>query len=88
MKMIALLGFLCLISAQALACRPTPKAGDLLDCYNGIARMTSSGGHVKPKALSVQPKTPVPRASAQIDDLLDYENKKLDTSVRSLCRGC
>ena len=96
MKTIALLAFLCgasdIASAQALGCQPTAKAGDLLDCYNGTARPPSPSKRAIPKALAVEAKTPVPEAPAKAraddDDVLVYENKKLDTKVKSLCRGC
>jgi hypothetical protein len=96
MKTIALLAFLCGASdiafAQALGCQPTPKAGGLFDCYNGIARTPSPSKRAIPKVLAVQAKTPVPEAPAKAladdDDVLIYENKKLDTKVKSLCRGC
>ncbi len=94
MKTIALLAFLCGASnialAQVLACQPTPKAGDLLDCYNGIARPPSPRKRAIPEVQAVQPKNPKSLAKPQVDDddVLVYENRKLDNKVKSLCRGC
>jgi hypothetical protein len=96
MKTIAVVVFLCATSdlafAQAPECQPTPRAGDLLACYNRTARTPSPDRRATSKVRAVLAKTPVSEtpAKAQVDDdvVLADENKKLDTKVKSLCRGC
>src|ERR1700692_4038793 len=96
MRAFALLVLLCTMSGVASAqtaeqCPPTPRAGELLNCYNGTA----------PPHLLSKPKTsktttatdesaairgpidkPAPKTStderAPYVDMLDVENKKLD----------
>jgi hypothetical protein len=99
MRAIALLVLLCVLSGVASAqtaeqCPPTPRAGDFLACYNnsrteplstqqGRATSGATTALNKPAAS----KTPTERR-AQVDDLLDEENKQLDARVNTLCRGC
>jgi hypothetical protein len=106
---IALLVLLVMHSGLAIAqtteqCQPTPRAGDLLDCYNGNSPPLALAKPVTSKASSARnkpaaPKAPVavdkPEASktptdhrAQVDDILEGENQKLDAKVKTLCRGC
>ena len=106
MRAIALLILLCTLSGVASAqtaqqCPPTPRAGDLLNCYNGTAPPHTLG---KPKTSKAATATDQPAAiRGPIDkpasktptdekvpyvDMLAVENKKLDAKLKTLCRGC
>jgi hypothetical protein len=94
MKTIVLLLLFCAFSdmafAQAPECPPTPRAGDLLACYNRTPPELGKRATSKVTTALDKPavsKTPTdPRAQA--DDMLFVENKKLDAKVKTLCRGC
>lgn len=96
MKKIAVFALLCAISgsasAQALECQPTPRAGDLLACYNRTATPLARHKRATSKITTTPEKSTVSMTPtdqrAQADDLLDDENKKLDTKLKTLCRGC
>jgi hypothetical protein len=96
MKTIAVLAFFYAFSsiafAQAPECQPTPGAGDLLACYNRtelppapVKRATSKVTTVPEEPAVSKPLTD---RRARVEDILEDENKKLDTKVKSLCRGC
>jgi hypothetical protein len=106
MRAIALLVLLCKLSGVASAqtaeqCPSTPRAGDLLNCYNGTAPPHTLG---KPKTSKAATATDPPAAirgpidepasetpdeeRAPYVDILTVENKKLDAKLKSLCRGC
>jgi len=109
MRAIALLVVLCAISGVASAqtaseCPPTPRAGDLLGCYN---RTGPPGTTAKPRMLNALPSPDKPVVSeapiaagspaasrnpadktADYVDVLAEENKKLDSKLKTLCRGC
>jgi len=106
MRAIALLALLCALSWVANAqtaqqCPPTPRAGDLLNCYNGTTPLHTLGKPKTSKTASVTdepaairgpvdkpaPKTPTDE-KAQYVDMLTVENKKLDAKLKTLCRGC
>jgi hypothetical protein len=106
MRAIALLILLCTLSGVASAqtaqqCPPTPRAGDLLNCYNGTAPPHTLGKPKTSKAATAtdQPaairgpidkpasKTPTDEKAPYVD-MLAVENKKLDAKLKTLCRGC
>ena len=108
MRAIALLGFFCTLSGVASAqtaeqCPPTPRASDLLNCYNGTASPPTLGKSKRSKASTATDnpaaiKGPItedkPASKAATDgrapyvDMLAIENKKLDAKLKTLCRGC
>jgi len=96
MKTIAVLALFCAISdlafAQAPECPPTPRAGDLINCYNRTAPLPALGKPARSKVRTALDKTAVsdhptdPRA--QVNDILAVENNKLDAKLKTICRGC
>ena len=78
--------------AQAPECQPTSGAGDLLACYNRTELPHALGKRATAKVTTALDKPAVSKNltehRAQVDDILDDENKKLDAKVKSLCRGC
>lgn len=96
MKTIAVLAFFYAFSdiafAQAPECEPTPGAGDLLACYNRTELPPAPGKHATPKVITTSDKSevskPLTGQRTRVEDILEDENKKLDTKVKSLCRGC
>ena len=108
MRAIALLALLCALSCFASAqtaqqCPPTPRAGDLLNCYNGTVPPHALGKPKKSRAATATNQTtaiksrvtedkPAPKAAtderAPYVDMLALENKKLDAKLKTLCRGC
>ena len=98
MQKVAALALFCAISdvafAQAPECQPTPRAGDLLACYNRTAPAPPPipGKPATSKATTALDKPAVSKTPtdkrAQVDDLLNDENKKLDMKLKTLCRGC
>jgi hypothetical protein len=97
MRVTALLFLLCAHSELAIAqtaeqCAPTPKAGDLLGCYNGTTPSPAPGKRATSRVTTAQEKPAVSKTPTdprvQADDMLSIENKKLDAKVKSLCRGC
>jgi hypothetical protein len=100
MRMIALLILLCVPSTVASAqtaeqCPPTPRAGDLLGCYDRTAPPPAPGKRATSKVATAPDKPAAAKAPADKrapididDDLLGDENKKLDAKVKTLCRGC
>ena len=95
MRMIAILFLLCAVptaaSAQtAVQCPPVPRAGDLLDCYNGITPRPGHRKQVTPKvpAASAKPAKAATDQQPQVDDMLEAENKKLDAKLKTICRNC
>ncbi len=108
MRAIAPLFLLCTLSGVASAqtteqCPPTPRAGDLLDCYNGTApahvlrnSATSKASTATDKPAAIKgpvlvdapaSKTPTDERAPYVD-MLAVENKKLDAKLKTLCRGC
>ena len=108
MRAIAPLVLFCSLSGVAGAqtadqCPPTARAGDVLNCYNGMAPSHTLGKSKKPKAAIAtnQPaaikgpiavdeqvsKTPTDERTPYVD-MLAVENKKLDAKLKTLCRGC
>jgi hypothetical protein len=102
--------FLLCISSEAASaqttehCQQMPRAGDLLDCYNGTARPHTLS---KPKPLRASPVSDKPTASElpiAVDkptapttptgrgqtyvDVLDAENSKIGAKMKTICRGC
>ena len=84
-------------------CPPTARAGDFIGCYNGIApqsalgktkRTTASTATVNTAAIKDPIAEDKPASKAATDgraphvDMLAVENKKLDTKLKTLCRGC
>jgi hypothetical protein len=108
MRAFALLVLLCTMSGVASAqtaeqCPPTPRAGDLVNCYNGTAPphtlskpKTSRASTAIDKPAPIKgpvaveepaSKTPTDERKPYVD-MLAVENKKLDTKLKTLCRGC
>jgi hypothetical protein len=96
MKKLAVFALLCAISDPAFAqmqeCPPTPRAGDLLNCYNRTAPPPAPHKRATPKMTTTLENPAASKSQtnqrAQVDDLLDDENRKLDTKLNTLCRGC
>jgi len=106
MRVIAPLFLLCTLSGVASAqtteqCPPTPRAGDLLNCYNGIAPArvlrkpaTSKASTATDKPAAIKGSVDAPASKTPTDerapyvDMLAVENKKLDAKLKTLCRGC
>jgi hypothetical protein len=97
MRIITILILLCTFSKVASAqtteqCPPTPRAGDLLACYNRTAPPPALGKRATSKVTTAldkpaASKTPTDQRAQYVDVLTD-ENKKLDTKLKTLCRGC
>jgi hypothetical protein len=109
MRATALLFLLCISSEAANAqtteqCQPMQRAGDLLDCYNGIAR-AHTPRKLKPlEASTVSDKPTVSELPITVDkpaapktptgrgerdvDVLDAENSKIGAKMKTICRGC
>jgi hypothetical protein len=96
MKKVAVFALLCAISdpafAQVQECQSTQGAGDLLACYNRTAPLPAPQKRATPKITTKLEKPALSKTQtnqrAQVDDLLDDENRKLDAKVNTLCRGC
>jgi hypothetical protein len=104
MRIVALLILLCaypgIASAQtAEKCPPSGRAGDLLNCYNGIAPPPAVGRPKRSKDLTASTNTaavkdpvagnkPASNGQAPYVDMLDVENKKLGARMKTLCHGC
>jgi hypothetical protein len=108
MRLVVLLILLYLFSGIAGAqtaekCPPSGRAGDLLNCYNGVAPPSSPSKPRRSKASiaidhTATIKEPIaddkPMSKTATDerapyvDMLDVENKKLDAKLKTLCRGC
>lgn len=85
-------------------CLLMERAGDILDCFNGTARPHAPGKPKASKASTAPYKPAVsaapiaayePAASktqtdprAKYVDVLDAENSKIDTKMKTICRGC
>ena len=85
-------------------CQPTQRAGDLLACYNRTAPRphtlgtpaTSKASTARDKPASRAPtalersvasKTPADQKDQYVD-FLTVENARLDTRLKTICRGC
>jgi hypothetical protein len=85
-------------------CQPTQRAGDLLACYNRTAPpphtlgkpATSKASTARDKPASWAPialekpvasKTPTDQKDQYVD-VLTVENARLDTRLKTICRGC
>jgi hypothetical protein len=85
-------------------CQPTQRAADLLACYNGTAPRphtlgkpaTSKASTARDKPASRAPtalersvasKTPTDQKDQYVD-FLTVENARLDTRLKTICRGC
>lgn len=83
-------------------CHARQRAGDLLSCYDGTApaaaparpaRPGTSGAAGKPPAVPVAkdntatPK-PVMDQKGDVIDVLAVENARLDSRMKTICRGC
>jgi hypothetical protein len=108
MRIVALLILLYPISGIADAqtaeqCPPREGAGDVLNCYNGIApppalrkprksRPSAAPDNTatikQPIADSKPPSKAATDGRAPFVDMLDVENKKLGAKLKTLCRGC
>jgi hypothetical protein len=96
MRIIALLVLLCTFSevafAQTSECKPVPRAGDLIACYDNGAPPIAMAK--KPAASKISTARDKPAASTtptdqgQVVDFLSAENSKLDAKLRTICRGC
>ena len=81
-------------------CPPTLRAGDLLGCYNGTAPPLTVGKPKTSRASTATDKPTVSKAPIAVDkptatdqraqyiDMVAVENKKLETRLKTLCRGC
>lgn len=85
-------------------CPPTLRAGDFLGCYNRTASPDTLSKPPISKALPSPDKPAVSEAPIAVDkraasknptdkkadyvDVLAEENKKLDSKLKTLCRGC
>jgi hypothetical protein len=85
-------------------CPPTPRAGDFLGCYNRTVPPDTLSKHLMSRALPSPDKPGVSEAPIAVDkraasksptdkkadyvDVLAEENKKLDSKLKTLCRGC
>jgi hypothetical protein len=99
MRAIAQLVLFFVLSGVASAqtaekCPPTARAGDFLACYNNnktepptTQQRRATSGATPAVNKPTASRNPTERR-AQVDDLLDEENKQLDTRVNTLCRGC
>jgi hypothetical protein len=97
MRIIAILILLCTFSKVAGAqtveqCPPSPRAGDLLGCYDRTAPPPARGKRATPRVTTAPDKPAVSKTPtdprAQADDMFADENKKLDAKVKTICRGC
>jgi hypothetical protein len=80
------------------------RAGDLLDCYNGITRAHTLRKHKPLKASTVSRQATVSELPIAVDkpaapktptgrgetyvDVLDAENSKIDAKMKTICRRC
>jgi hypothetical protein len=93
-KVIVLLVSLCTFAeiavAQSTQCQSIPKASDRLACYD---RAAPSMAAAKPATSKARPGPANPAASetapeqGQVVDIA-AENSKLDTKLKTICRGC
>lgn len=109
MRATALIVLLCMssgaVSAQTTEqCQPMQRAGDLLDCYNGIAAPPTPGKRKASKASTAPYKPAISEAPVAVDrpaafrtptdqrakyvDVLDAENSRIDAKMKTICRGC
>jgi hypothetical protein len=107
MRAIALLvvlsSFSGIASAQTAAqCPSTARAGDILNCYNGIvpprpvAKPKTSKASTAPDKAAIKGSVAAEEPAVKITadkrapyvDMLALENKKLDAKLKTLCRGC
>lgn len=101
MRTVALAIVLCASAGMASAqtadqCHARQRAGDLLSCYDGIApaaapakpaRPRPSGPAEKAPAVPVAPKASIDQ-KGDVIDVLAVENAKLDSKMKTICRGC
>jgi len=107
---VAAMIFLVCISSEAVSAQTTEqcsrmqRAGDVLDCYNGIARPHTPGKSKTSKASTAPHHPAVSEAPIAADkpaaskiptdhrekyvDVLDAENSKIDAKMKTICRGC
>lgn len=109
MRATAMIFLLCMSYEAANAqttqqCQLTQRAGDLLDCYNGIARAHTLRKPKPLEASTVSDKPTVSEIPIAVDkpaapkapigrsqtyvDVLDAENSKIDGKMKTICRGC
>ena len=105
---VAAMIFLVCISSEAVSAQTTEqcsrmqRAGDVLDCYNGIARPHTPGKTKTSKASTAPHNSVVSEAPIAADkpaatatdqktkyiDVLDAENSKINAKMKTICRGC
>jgi hypothetical protein len=96
MPIIALLVLLCTFSevafAQTSECKSVSRAGDLITCYdNGappIAMIKRPAASRTYTTLDKPAASATPTDQEQVVDFLSVENSKLDTKLKTICRGC
>lgn len=104
MRTLALAIALCACAGMAGAqtadqCHARQRAGDLLSCYDGTApaaapaRPARPGTSGKPSAAPVaKDNTATPKPSmdqkGDVIDVLAVENARLDSRMKTICRGC
>ena len=78
-------------AAQSPECRTIANPKDRLACYDRAAPPTLAA---KPARSEAAPRTvPAPSAasdssSTPLADLLEIENKRVGSKIKSICRGC
>ena len=91
MKPVALLIMFCGLcgpaAAQTSECQSVPKASDRLACYD---RLMPPTGKSKSSAMSSGKASDASSSSSQgqSGDMLADENARLDSRIKTICRGC
>jgi hypothetical protein len=94
MRIIALLVLFCTLSevaiAQTVQCQSVPKASDRLACYDRAAppKVVDKAAASKTAAPEKAAASKAPRDQGTVVDMLAVENAKLDTKIKTICRGC
>ena len=92
MKFLPLVVLLISIDQGALAqtsgCSTVPKASDRLACYDRATPPTAAKSVNPTPALSPAAASTSPPTQGQVVDMLAIENSKLDSRLKTICRGC
>lgn len=92
MRSIALFAFVCAFPAAAAAesieCRTIPKATDRLACYDRLAPPMAAQKS-RPTSIDTSgQQAPATGSQTPLADMLEVENTRLNSKIKSICRGC
>jgi hypothetical protein len=78
-------------AAQSPECRTVANPRDRLACYDRVAPPAvagkPTGSEAAPRNVSA-PSAAADSSSTPLADLLEMENKRVGSKIKSICRGC